>query len=274
MSEIKVGQFGKIGENMVAFELSKRGWIVFLPPYDERVDIVAMKFNCAICGSEWNVTHNIHCFNTGCNNHISLAKTNIVKAKKCTTCERIFRRNIVGSQVSICPDCNTNTLIEFPVCNICSSEIGVMHYNCTNETCHSTEYKILFRSIQVKSTHFVDNGKKLGFNFKYQDLLNDNRHFFIVYLRDLKDYKESHNYWVMSKEDFISIKNIDTASFKIYQNDRGHYNPDDMKNFIYNEYMTLRLDEKLKKATNPRFITAYKQLLIKYDTFLKLDISL
>ena len=33
--DFKVGQFGKIGENMVAFELSKRGWIVFLPPYDE-----------------------------------------------------------------------------------------------------------------------------------------------------------------------------------------------------------------------------------------------
>ena len=35
--DFKVGQFGKIGENMVAFELSKRGWIVFLPPYDELV---------------------------------------------------------------------------------------------------------------------------------------------------------------------------------------------------------------------------------------------
>ncbi|MBI3600721.1 MAG: hypothetical protein HY097_08795 [Nitrospinae bacterium] len=33
--EMKEGQFGKIGEHMVGFELSKRGWIVFFPPYDE-----------------------------------------------------------------------------------------------------------------------------------------------------------------------------------------------------------------------------------------------
>lgn len=72
--DFKAGQFGKIGENMVAFELSKRGWIVFLPPYDERVDILAMKFICAECGSPWDNTHTIHCINVDCKNYKTILK--------------------------------------------------------------------------------------------------------------------------------------------------------------------------------------------------------
>ncbi len=44
--ELKVGQFGKIGEHMVGYELSKRGWIIFFPPYDERIDMASVKFRC------------------------------------------------------------------------------------------------------------------------------------------------------------------------------------------------------------------------------------
>ncbi len=216
MSGIKVGQFGKIGENMVAFELSKRGWIIFLPPYDERVDIVAMKFICSRCNSTWNITHTLRCSNHSCKNYSEISKSKIVKAKKCSKCQQVFSRNEVGSQSTRCPVCKTNTLQEFPSCNICGSEVVVKNNNCTNPDCDSTEYKVIFRSIQVKSTHYVDNGRKLGFNFKYQDLLNDDRHFFVVYLREIKDCKESHQYWVMSKDDFRKIKNVDTVAFKIY----------------------------------------------------------
>lgn len=141
--------------------------------------------------------------------------------------------------------------------------------NCTNPDCNSTEYKVIFRSIQVKSTHYVDNGRKLGFNFKYQDLLNDDRHFFVVYLREIKDCKESHQYWVMSKDDFKEIKNVDTVAFKIYQNDRGHYDPKVLEKFKYNEEMACRIRKKIEQSTT--FKEAYKKLLRKYDTFLKLD---
>lgn len=110
MSGIKVGQFGKIGENMVALELSKRGWIVFLPPYDERVDIVAMKFIYSQCNSTWNITHTLCCSNTSCENYSEISKSKIVKAKKCSKCQRVFSRNEVGSQSTICPVCRTNTL--------------------------------------------------------------------------------------------------------------------------------------------------------------------
>ncbi len=271
MSEIKVGQFGKIGENMVAFELSKRGWIVFLPPYDERVDIAAMKFICSSCGSAWNITHNLHCSNKDCINHNEIAKSKIAKSKKCTNCNTVFERDEITSQTSLCPKCNTNTLEEIALCNICNNEISVKQNNCTNSSCNSKDYKIIFRSIQVKSTHYVDNGKNLGFNFKYQDLLHDNRHFFIVYLRDTKDCKESHHYWVMSKDDFISIKNINTVSFKIYQNDRGHYNPDKLLKFKYNEEKSYQINKKLEQTSNLASFSEYKQLLKKYDPFLKLD---
>ncbi|MBU1679896.1 MAG: hypothetical protein KJ799_05910 [Bacteroidetes bacterium] len=268
---MKGGQFGKIGENMVAFELSKRGWIVFLPPYDERIDILAMKFICSTCNSLWNTTHNLFCANSQCENHQEIAKTRIKKSKKCTKCNCTFSRQSVPSQSSICPTCNTNSLEEIALCNICESEIDVKQRNCTTVGCQSTNYRIVFRSIQVKSTHFVDNGQNLGFNFKYQDLLDDDRHFFIVYLRDIKNYDEKHHFWVMNKNDFISIKNIDTVSFKIYQNDRGHYNPDDLKNFHYDSSMTLRINHKLETSTDPHRISIYRILLKKYDTFLKLD---
>lgn len=271
MSDIKVGQFGKIGENMVAFELSKRGWIVFLPPYDERVDIAAMKFICTDCKSTWNVTHNLHCSNSECENHSEIPKSKIVKSKKCSSCQTVFVRNQINSQEAICPNCNTNTLEETALCNVCDTEVVVKQDNCTNPQCNSVDYKIVFRSIQVKSTHFVDNGKNLGFNFKYQDLLKDDRHFFIVYLRDIEDCKESHHYWVMSKDDFKSIKNIETISFKIYQNDRGHYNPDKLLPFKYSEEMVCKINSKIKQSTILRFREAYIKLLKKYDPFLKLD---
>jgi len=274
MSEIKVGQFGKIGENMVAFELSKRGWIVFLPPYDERVDIAAMKFICQLCGSTWNITHNLKCSEPSCENFDEIAKSKIVKSKKCSNCNTVFSREQITSQTTICLICNTNTLEEVALCNVCNNQVIVKKENCTNLNCKSEEYKIIFRSIQVKSTHYVDNGNNLGFNFKYQDLLNDERHFFIVYLRDTKDCKETHHYWVMSKDDFLTIKNIETISFKIYQNDRGHYNPELLLPFKYNEVMVCRINNKLRIATRPSFINAYKQLLKKYDPFLKLDENL
>jgi len=274
MSEIKVGQFGKIGENMVAFELSKRGWIVFLPPYDERVDIVAMKFICTECNSIWNVTHNLQCSNPQCENYNEIPKSKIIKSKKCSSCQTIFNRNEIASQETICPNCNTNTLDEIALCNVCNNEVTVKQNNCTNPTCNSLNYRIVFRSIQVKSTHYVDNGKNLGFNFKYQDLLDDDRHFFIVYLRDIKDCKETHHYWVMSKDDFRSIKNIETVSFKIYQNDRGHYNPDKLLLFKYNEEMVCKINNKIKHSTLPEFREAYKKLLKRYDPFLKLDENL
>ena len=270
MEEIKVGQFGKIGENMVAFEMSKRGWIVFLPPYDERVDIAAMKFICNDCGSAWNITHNIHCPNVTCDNYNEIAKTKIIKSKKCSKCDKIFARNEISSQTSVCPNCNRNTLEETALCNLCQKKVAVKQNNCTNSNCNNANYKIIFRSIQVKSTHYVDNGKNLGFNFKYQDLLNDDRHFFIVYLRDIKHCRETHHYWIMSKKDFTSIKNIDTVSFKIYQNDRGHYDPKKLLMFKYDEVRTCQINEKIGQSTIPTYAHAYRKLLKKYDTFLKL----
>ena len=271
MNKIKVGQFGKIGENMVAFELSKRGWIVFLPPYDERVDIVAMKFICTECGSTWNITHNLHCSNPSCENFEEIAKSKIVKSKKCSSCNTIYTRDDISSQTSTCPNCQTNTLEEVALCNVCNSEINVKENNCTNPSCNSSDYKIVFRSIQVKSTHYVDNGKNLGFNFKYQDLLNDDRHFFVVYLRSIDDCKETHHYWVMNKKDFKNVKNIDTTSFKIYQNDRGHYDPKKLLPFKYDEKKVCELNEKIAQEMDIQIIERYKQELKKYDPFLKLD---
>ena len=272
--DFKVGQFGKIGENMVAFELSKRGWIVFLPPYDERVDILAMKFICAECGSPWDNTHTIHCININCENYKIIKTTKIEKAKKCRNCGEVFTRNDVSSQSNTCPVCKTNTLEEFPICNLCDNPVAVKENMCKNPQCNSTEYKIIFRSVQVKSTHLVDEGRNLGFNFKYQDLLSDDRHFFVVYLRDQENCVEKHRYWVMNENDFKTIKKIETVSFKIYQNDRGHYDPSSLDKFKYREEETCELKKELEEAQNNKDDKKIEELqgkLKEKDTFLKFD---
>ena len=81
--EMKEGQFGKIGEHMVGFELSKRGWIVFFPPYDERIDIVALKFICEKCNAFWDTTHMLTCTNIKCDLYNKvIIKSKILKSKK------------------------------------------------------------------------------------------------------------------------------------------------------------------------------------------------
>ena len=93
----------------------------------------------------------------------------------------------------------------------------------------------------------------------------------MVYLRSIEDCKETHHYWVMNKDDFKSIKNIDTVSFKIYQNDRGHYNPDKLLPFKYDEVKACELQNKIKNATNELELLELKEQLKKHDPFLKLD---
>ena len=92
-SDFKVGQFGKIGEHMVGFELSKRGWIIFYPPYDERTDIVAMKFRCEKCKSVWLNEHRITCLNSKCSKFEkpikSINSSYDYKNKVCKSCKKI-----------------------------------------------------------------------------------------------------------------------------------------------------------------------------------------
>ncbi len=276
-ADFKVGQFGKIGEHMVGFELSKRGWIIFYPPYDERTDIVAMKFRCKKCKSSWLNEHRIACLNSNCSEFEKTIKSinsgTSYKNKICKKCGYLEKRTKDNSQKSKCSKCDGD-LEEVALCPKCKKPIGVLGKNCSNLECDSNDYEVLFRSIQVKSSHLVDNGKKIGFNFKYQDLIEDDRHFFVVYNRRIVNGVERHFYWVLTKDDFKKIKNLNTTAFKIYQNDRGHYSPELLEPFRFKEEEFYKLQEEKDKAVIEKDNKKVKELSKKQkeiDIFRKLD---
>ncbi len=277
--EFKVGQFGKIGEHMVGFELSKRGWIIFYPPYDERTDIVALKFRCKKCKSVWDNKHIVSCLNKNCPefekeiNSINSKKQ--YKNKHCVNCGYVEKRTDKNAQISICRKCN-GKLEEVALCPKCYKEIEIFSKNCSQyPDCDSIEYELIFRSIQVKSSHLVDNERNIGFNFKFQDLINNPCHFFIVYNRQIIKNVERHLYWVLSVKDFLRIKNTNTVSFKIYQNDRGHYPLRDLAPYLFQEEEYYELEVEKRKAYKENKRDAFKRfetLQRQIDVFRKLDL--
>lgn len=70
-----------------------------------------------------------------------------------------------------------------------------------------------FRTIQVRSSRIVDEGKNFGFKIYPEDLINDPRHFFIIYCAHKKGMPK---FLVMSVKDFKKImgNSLQTASFK------------------------------------------------------------
>jgi len=43
MSDLSSGAKGMIGENLVALELEKRGWFVYRPDFEEKVDLIGLR---------------------------------------------------------------------------------------------------------------------------------------------------------------------------------------------------------------------------------------
>lgn len=43
MSELSTGAKGRIGETLVALELEKRGWFVYRPNFEEKVDLIGLR---------------------------------------------------------------------------------------------------------------------------------------------------------------------------------------------------------------------------------------
>ena len=173
---------GRLESIWLVFELSKRGWIIFYPPLgDERTDIVAMKFQCKKCKSPWFNEHRIACLNDKCPEFekpiTSINSKKEYKNKICKKCENIEKRTEDNAQRGICQKCK-GIMEEIALCPKCHKEIGILGKNCSKfPECDSNKYEVLFRSIQVKSSHLVDKEKNIGFNFKYQDLIDDDRHF-------------------------------------------------------------------------------------------------
>ncbi|OGU18278.1 MAG: hypothetical protein A2X61_15825 [Ignavibacteria bacterium GWB2_35_12] len=306
--DIKSGLFGSIGENMVAFELAKRNWFVYRPYFDTRIDFIAQKFVCKKCFSDWESKHIVSCSDKNCKNFLKdLNQKDYLKTRKCLDCGYIFNKyttehdcpkcdtkmtsNLIttsgqrnyqftcnfckhsfSSQTRSCVKCGSNNCVEYPVCKICGSEIKPRNTKCQNPGCDSIDYALIIRTIQVKSSH-EEEGGKIGFNFKLQDLIDDERHFLVVYSRTFEDYKEKHNFWVMSVDEFNNEMLSESASKLIYQNARLHPPTNKSQSFFNEiEYNKCTFDlEKARKRKEINKIIEIEKQLQKVDVFAKLN---
>ena len=55
-TDLSPKHFSRYGEFLVSFELSKHGWNVYNPVYDEYIDLIIHKHICKDCSKNWNLT--------------------------------------------------------------------------------------------------------------------------------------------------------------------------------------------------------------------------
>ena len=307
--DLKSGLFGSIGENMVAFELAKRNWYVYRPYFDTRIDFIVQKFVCKTCFSEWESKHIITCSNEDCSNHMKdLNGSSYVKTRRCVSCSYSFDKYATSadcpkcknpmrvelnkksgqrnysffcdkcghsftSQQRGCVSCGGET-VESPVCIKCSSDIVPIFSKCSNPECNGEDYAVIFRTIQVKSSHEEESGT-IGFNFKLQDMIEDDRHFLVVYSRTFEEDREKHNYWVMTVDEFKNEYVKDTASAVIYQNNRQHP-PSRSSSTYFDEKKyngTALLLQKARKSNDADSIIKLENELRSIDVFGKLNMK-
>lgn len=64
-TDLSAKHFSRYGEFLTSFELSKHGWNVYNPVYDEYIDFIIHKHICKKCGSKWNLTPALVCNKCG-----------------------------------------------------------------------------------------------------------------------------------------------------------------------------------------------------------------
>jgi len=193
--------FSRYAEFRAAFELSRRGWNVYTPIYDEYIDIVAHKIVCKKCDNLWPVAIQTQCAKCG---FIPKAKKcidcqtidmslNIKNCKSCGSanleiisgkiCKNIVNGNICGQlnfvDAQKCIKCGKN-ILKAPKAKLCF-KCNYKDFKDIEEClyCGGKEHRIKVITLQVKSSREVDNGENFGFKMKPRDLLHDNKHFFI-----------------------------------------------------------------------------------------------
>jgi len=218
-TDLNVKHFSRYGEFLVSFELSKHGWNVYNPMYDEYIDILAHKYTCAKCGRNWNVTPSLKC--SKCDKDFSKTqKSRIIARKICNECKIEY----VGNKLK-CDKCGASGFEKFtnrPSCDKCNGEVQIENYECE---CGSKEYETKFRTIQVKSSRIeYKNGvskNTYAVDHKPRDMISCDNHFSIWCLIDDDD---KPNFLVMSVKDFIETmgNSMQGISF-LKDQDRQHF---------------------------------------------------
>lgn len=218
LEDLREDDFSVYGETMVLFKLEELGWAIYRPMYDRYIDLLALKIACSNCDAPFPDYNKLQC--TNCNREVS--KQSVTHGKKCPNCNREFE-----PRVMTCPDCNQR-LLDNAKCPHCNGVVDLKSVDCEN--CGYNQYEFKFRTIQVKSSRDVDNGRNFGLTMKPKDLINDPRHFFIWFFVDTQ-HPDKPKYLVMSVEDFKEVMGdtLGLYSFRIAQNFRMHINKETLR---------------------------------------------
>ncbi len=212
--------FSRYGEFLVSFELSKRGWNVYSPVYDEYIDFIIHKHVCKDCGSNWNLTPALVCKKCG-KDFSKTQKSKIVAKKICNDC----KYEMVGNKTS-CPKCKSKNLLNRPTCDKCGGEVEMREHACV---CGSKNYETKFRTVQVKSSRIESkNGKSkntYAVDMKPRDLIKDQFHFYVWCLIDNEDRP---HFLVMKVNDFKRVMGDSLKGISFFKDqDRQHFSARD-----------------------------------------------
>ena len=221
VADLTEKHFSRYGEFLVSFELSKHGWNIYQPVYDEYIDFLIHKYICTQCNTRWNHTPALIC--KSCGKDFSKTEKHNIKTGTCLNCNSFIKGNTTK-----CTQCQSTNITHIPTCDNCKGEVEMKTHTCS---CGSTDYDTKFRTIQVKSfrIEFNDETGKTkntyAIDMKPKDLIQDNIHFFIWCLIDDTDRPR---FLVLSVQDFIitmggSMKGI---SF-LKDQDRQHFSSND-----------------------------------------------
>ena len=123
-SDLSAKHFSRYGEFLVSFELSKYGWNVYEPVYDEYIDFIIHKHYCKDCGKKWQLTPALVCKKCG-KDFSKTQKTKIIALKICNNCGE----RMIGNKRK-CTSCGHEILNNIPTCDECHGEIEMVEHYC------------------------------------------------------------------------------------------------------------------------------------------------
>jgi len=85
-TDLSAKHFSRYGEFLVSFELSKYGWNVYEPVYDEYINFIIYKHTCTDCDKNWNLTPALVCKKCG-KDFSKTQKSKIIAKKICEDCQ-------------------------------------------------------------------------------------------------------------------------------------------------------------------------------------------
>lgn len=219
-NKLSAKHFSRYGEFLASFELSKHGWDVFNPLYDEYIDLLVHKVACVKCGRNWDTSPTLIC--DKCKKEItSTNKKNIKAEGVCKKCGYKFSTR----RKRKCPKCDSKDYENKATCPFpkCNGTIEVHMHDCK---CDSQEFKSKFRTIQVKSSNLEGPGT-YAVDLRPKDLTQGENHYYIWVCVDNNTNK--FNFLVIPIKDFRKeAKNfIESTSF-LKDQGREHFSA---KNF-------------------------------------------